>query len=466
MAPNLNHDVIYSLQITTGSLSFIASLTIVIMIKRASLSTPYRRLIFGLSFADLLQSFAMVTGPFASPPGVYPWAVGNIQTCNANGFLIAYGSTAVPMYLLCLSYYYYCKLKRKMTDRSFCLSFEWKAHLFINGSLLIACIWALVLKTFNGIYGGTICHFARYPLGCGTFPEIVGECTRGIYVFPFLYILLLGVTSVCLVGTFILMGSIAKSAARVQRIYSSESRSLQADDSTCAITCCNWCKCQIKCFLCFHQKQGEDESDANYIIRLYRRENETQAFLYVGSFFISYSVVLVVTIAGMCNYIMPGPIQIVISILYPIMGLLNILIYTRPKVKKFRYSYTDYSWIRSLLLVIKAGGEVPDVQKDPDALILFTNKCLTNCMDWICCCFCFGCCFYLWDNLESSNLSNRDSGFISSLFRMRGDSSLPPSRFERELQEQLQQDRQEQHQDHEMLKQDHVKDLGQDPEEP
>eukprot|EP00551_Chaetoceros_affinis_P005387 CAMPEP_0203665808 /NCGR_PEP_ID=MMETSP0090-20130426/2968_1 /ASSEMBLY_ACC=CAM_ASM_001088 /TAXON_ID=426623 /ORGANISM="Chaetoceros affinis, Strain CCMP159" /LENGTH=117 /DNA_ID=CAMNT_0050529497 /DNA_START=170 /DNA_END=520 /DNA_ORIENTATION=+ len=111
----------FLIQITSASISFSASLVIMIMIKRATLTTPYRRLIFGLSAADVIHSVGMITGPYAPPKGLNtcPWAVGNTGTCVANGLFNASGSIGVALYLLSLSLYFFLKLTRKMSDTDF-----------------------------------------------------------------------------------------------------------------------------------------------------------------------------------------------------------------------------------------------------------------------------------------------------------------------------------------------------------
>ena len=378
----------YSLQIISGSLSFIASMTIVLMVIKNGLNKPYRRLIFGLSISDMFQSFALLTGPFATPSGEYSWSVGSIQTCEANGFLMVYGSTAVPLYLLSLSVYYNCKLITKMTDSDIMKRFETWAHIFINLVMFIICILGLVTKSFNSIFGGTICHFAKYPLGCGTYPEIYGECTRGLYSFEFVYVVTIGITSFCFIGMIVTMVLLVRSATKSQRMYASRSSRERSLKSTCCLR---------------SMEQDVDESHADYLFRKYKRETEIQAFLYILSFFLSYTVVLVASIWGMTKKsLLPPAAQIVSAFLYPIMGCFNILIYTRPKVQKFREANLEISWIRSFLLVIKAGGDVPTPSDDPNSLRICT------------------CCRGARQDSVQPTVSER-SIFFSSLFRMRTD---------------------------------------------
>jgi hypothetical protein len=357
----------YPIQITAASLSLIASTAIVIMIKIGKLSSPYRRIIFSIGAADVIQSMAMVAGPFSPPKGdrFAPWAVGNIQTCDVNGFLMSYGSTVVPLYLFILSLYYFCKLKLRMTDADFCNKIEIKAHFIINITMLIASFMALQTESYNSTPTGGICHFARSPMGCGTYPEIVGECVRGKYALLFVYIFTVGVVFLCFLGIVVLMVMLIGHAAHAERVYSLNLNQ-NGQPRTSSLRNC------FRCVFCWfrEREQAEDESDTDFVLRLYRRETVLQGSLYVGSFLITYAVTLVVIISSFFMSSIPEWVNTVTFATYPVMGLFNILIYTRPKVQKLRYICPELSWLKSFLLVIKAGGEVPDEQQDPHALEL------------------------------------------------------------------------------------------------
>ena len=58
--------------IFTASLSFVGSTIISTILLRSpdGLSVPYRRLIFGLSISDILQSLGFIFGPFLLPRGI------------------------------------------------------------------------------------------------------------------------------------------------------------------------------------------------------------------------------------------------------------------------------------------------------------------------------------------------------------------------------------------------------------
>ena len=83
---------------TSCSISFIASTLLIAHILRShqGLSTTYHRLVFGLSFADILfSSAALGLSSLKVPQDVgYSWipgARGNVDTCTTQGFLITVG---------------------------------------------------------------------------------------------------------------------------------------------------------------------------------------------------------------------------------------------------------------------------------------------------------------------------------------------------------------------------------------
>ncbi len=155
-------------QISSGSVSFVASSVIVTFIAINGLSTPYRRIIFGLSVSDIAQSFAIALGPFLTPSSAQAkWGIGNKHTCNLDGFLYLLGVTAMPMYTLCLCIYYVCKLKHRMSNYKFSQMMEKKMHIAIVTINLGLYLTALGMGVINPSPLGTSCIAASLPTGCG-----------------------------------------------------------------------------------------------------------------------------------------------------------------------------------------------------------------------------------------------------------------------------------------------------------
>uniref|UniRef100_A0A7S3PYL0 Uncharacterized protein n=1 Tax=Chaetoceros debilis TaxID=122233 RepID=A0A7S3PYL0_9STRA len=461
-----------SLQVSTASVSFLASTTVAIMVARKrngggeGLSTPYRRLIFGLSVSDMMQSFALATGPWSteSTAAQAPWGVGNRGTCSANGVFLTLGMGGVPIYVCCLSFYYVCKLKRQMTDEAFTNKYERKVHIFVALFLFVLICVSLAMDAYHSTPIGTFCHFAALPVGCRQAPEIYGECIpdQAARVKNLLLLCSVAIPFLSLLGLLASMYQLYWNVIKRERIFQAgytqnnalevsgrngrfedvekgktgdeilscgDSRHLQQskareekemkdiekhplgngkivttrtslatsfkevefsinepkqdeqDGSNAqSVSSASHAMSSVNGQLVFEKKESneqwidqegpqsalhlsEKEDEAVQLATLYRKETILQAFLYVGSFCISYCstwvyVILVLADADMGKFTQ-ATIEIVTAISYPIQGLLNIIVYTRPKVASLRRKYPNCSWLMAFYVVVKEGGEVP-----------------------------------------------------------------------------------------------------------
>ena len=186
MQQNKMWRVLAACQISTASVSFVASSIVAIMVARSRKRTnssaaggrggsssinysttfvlahsPYHRIIFGLSISDILQSFAILSGPFLSPAYVPQalWGAGNNITCNMNGVSFVVGFISTSMYTFFLCYFCLCKVKTNMTDDAFSQKIEWKMHTFIIAFNVMVCVAGLITKTFNTA-DGNLCSFS------------------------------------------------------------------------------------------------------------------------------------------------------------------------------------------------------------------------------------------------------------------------------------------------------------------
>ena len=106
----------------------------------------------------------------------------------------------------------------------------------------------------------------------------------------------------------------------------------------------------------------QDECSENDLVKVYKREFVIQASLYVLAyiapiFFFLYSMIVLVIVKRHVN----GVLVLLASIFYPLGGLFNILVYTRPKVSSLRRMNPQYSWFQAFVIVIRAGAVVPMV---------------------------------------------------------------------------------------------------------
>jgi len=343
----------YYKTISSASLSLVASVILVVMIMKSGprLSTPYHRIIFALSAGDALVSLAFITGPFSAPEGTSsaPWGVGNTHSCNANAFAKVYGEVAVQLYTVLICLYFYCKLNRKMSNSTFYEKIEKKAHAFIILFTSVVCFSALFTKTFNPLPSGSTCGFSRYPDRC----QFTNSCTRGtlglIYVFLVSFVLVF----LCFIGISIFMVLLCIEAYKREKLMRSANPGDEQNST--------FLRMFISCFSCnsFRAQRKEDEPLSDYMLRIYKRETFIHALMYISYFaFVHTLPHSVLTLL----YLLRRPISRVLAsyfgIIYPAMGVFNLLIYTRPKVKILRWAHPNLSWLTAFLLVVKHGGDL------------------------------------------------------------------------------------------------------------
>lgn len=317
--------------------------------------------------SDILQSLALVTGPFAPPTGTKqsPWARGNVHTCDANGFILTMSACAIPMYTCALCIYYYCKLKSGMSDDQFYRKIEKVMHAGIISFNILVGIISLGTNTYNASPLAGFCYFAALPQGCN-YPgsENYGQCVRGKHSFVFIFTSTIIPPSLSLIGITLTTISICMHAAKQRREFRSfvpsevKDRALALEGNSANSTVGRHTSNRN-----FYDKD-EHETEAQFLSRLYVNESVKQSCLYVGGFTVIYIVPLIT-----CLLVLGGNLDIMeetnaFPILFfscfPLGGFFNILIYTRPKVAGLRRLEPRMPWLQALYLVIKAGGEIPD----------------------------------------------------------------------------------------------------------
>jgi len=343
-------------QIFSASISFISSLTIATAIVRSDgeLTSPFRRLIFGLSLSDVLLSFGLITGPFASPASdISPFGLGNQGTCSAQGFILHLSAYTVPMYTCALSYYYYCKLKCDMSDETFSRRIEWKAHgtcWLVGLSISIA---ALATETINTYSTGTFCSYATFPADCREHPDLHDEC-RGentVFAFEMLMLAMFVLFQFCIIRNVSFM--LRQILKRDRAFGATRTSSLRVPSTKNSRNSLSGIDLKDP-----DQLPVPVQSVAESLRKTIRRTMMVQSCLYVAAFFVTYFSAWIYIATFMLG-LGPGSFLLISSTMfYPLGGLFNLLVFTRPSVWILRRRHS-YSWLKAFVLVIKAGGEVP-----------------------------------------------------------------------------------------------------------
>ncbi|GFH55240.1 predicted protein [Chaetoceros tenuissimus] len=114
------------------------------------------------------------------------------------------------------------------------------------------------------------------------------------------------------------------------------------------------------------QEREKQKQDAEELRKLYVKVISTQALLWIAANVIILGPFLGISYLMLQKNIAPEDLPLILrfsnSIIYPLKGVIHILIFTRPAVMFFRQIRKDHNWIRSFYLIVKAGGEVPPLR--------------------------------------------------------------------------------------------------------
>ena len=404
-------------QVFCSVMSFISSSLIACTVawpSNGGFSTPFRRIIFGLSFFSILQSIALISGPWMIPRSVGAaehdfWGIGNKATCQANGFVFTVGSTGTGLYMCLLCLYYLAKLKWKMSDKTFWHKYEKKLHLFIITYRIAVGVAALRLDTLYPGAGATTCSFSLTPYGCRHEPELVGECTNNrSTVNAFLFfdimlsvVLLFAFTAATMIrlilhADFLMKLNAEDSSSRhhfgididteldstrnpktVDEISESPSDAKKENQSIGNGTLRESQSTGMANTLTQHSLEQDNDSKtgklerqaraqaASDLSRLYFNETMLQAKLYVGCFFLTYIPVVLILIAIIASNTSSRDNSFIVTVLtffvvffFPLGGFLNILVYSRPNVARLRRLHPEISRLKAFWMVFRAGGGV------------------------------------------------------------------------------------------------------------
>ncbi|GFH44272.1 predicted protein [Chaetoceros tenuissimus] len=336
-----------AIQITTASISFIASAAMIISIARNRENlqqSPYIRLIFSLGIADLIQSLLFIIGPFTPPSSFVPahWAIGNQTSCRISGAFMTLGSVLSVLNYSVLSFYYLCKLKKKFSDQQYSIRFEKKIYIVIYLFSIACVIAAGSLNIIGPERSGFTCVAGTVMKTiCRSEPE--QACAWDIAVVDHAKVFLLmmnGLLCFLFLSIIISMGLLCWHVILQDRIY----RKLSARSSAIPDSL----------------RDDRRRVIAEQLRAMFLRQTLEQGFLYCSSVILCYAPTFVYIIMVAKNkWAYPSVLhQIMVSLLQPLSGLLNIIIYTRLDIFAFRQRNPEYSRVRAFIEVLKSGGKI------------------------------------------------------------------------------------------------------------
>ncbi len=320
------------LQLCAAGLSLIGSSTIVFKILRnlctTKTTTPYDRIILGLSSCDIVSSITYGIGPFLLPAETSQriWAFGNERTCQGLGFLMQLSCIWAIWYNCILSFYYLLTVRFRVKREVFCRKYELWMHL--SGILFfpITSVTGYYARWY-GEQALTMTCWVRF----GDNAELVSYVYAGI---P------LAVTYLSLIINNIVIYVYLRKSLLTAPLQSKYFTTTSDDEDV---------ECNENDSSHLSVVETEDFVSLAMVQRQLTKEAATQGLLYVVSFLLTATPVFVLQVLdGSFAFEEDDqgriyPLLVMNAMLMPLQGFFNVFIYVRPTYSRFRAANVDKS---------------------------------------------------------------------------------------------------------------------------
>ena len=269
--------------------------------------TTYQRLIFGLSVCDILFAGALFASTWPAPVGTpHVWqALGNVQTCTAQGVFFHLGSAAV-LYTASLSTYYVFSIRNGWPRTRIENAEKW-LHIGPILFSIATMIPSLILGLYNS--SDTVCHIAASPHGCSESwqrGDKTATCKRGdnATLYNLLFNLVPKWTSIVIVtiNMVLVYLSVRKRERRGRR----------------------WS---------IHGNSGNSGPAASLKMTT---QIAQQCYWFVGALYLTNFMGIAVKVGTLSESVVPFGVTLTSSILLPTQGLWNAFVYLRPRYLSIR----------------------------------------------------------------------------------------------------------------------------------
>ena len=299
-------------------------------------SGTYHRLVLGMSLCEISSSVALFFTTWPIPrgtPGVYG-AVGTQGTCNAQGFFSQFKISSV-MYNASLSVYFVLVIVKKWRDDRI-LKVEPLVHLHAMAWGLGTALASIFLTLFNDLTWN--CWISASPMGCEESwkNDGVTTCVRGdngsLYRWAFYF----GPVWVVIMLVTILMYWVYYTVRTQERRMSLLQQSIP---------------------------NGAADRDLS-------KKTAIQAAYFVGAFYVTWFFPITFHLVLVTSGNVYFPLLFLTSFFVPIQGLLNLIVFVRPKygryVKNNPHQFFLLAWFRMILVELgcrKESSEAKSLSK-------------------------------------------------------------------------------------------------------
>ncbi len=332
-----NQEIVLILfQVLSSSLSLIGSSLIVFKIlrnlNRNKSSTPYDRIILGLSSCDIVSSITYAVSPFLLPSATSKraWALGTDTTCTWIGFLAQLACFWSIWYNCVLSFYYLLTVRFQVKRKDFTQKYELWLHL--SGAIFfpLTSVIGLMGDWYSEMRYAMMCWIGEVPKGCKNCYGVPVAYTFG--AAPTIITLISVITNNIIIYIF------------VRRKLSSPPPPTESE--------------------LFDIENVAPTRRLNAQQKL-RKEAATQGFLYVTTFLLTFlpgfaiQVVEGMVLSGEENLQQMYQLLVMNAILLPLQGFFNVFIYIRPTYNRFRAAKPN----ESMLIILRQALFDPNIPR-------------------------------------------------------------------------------------------------------
>ena len=352
---------------SSATLSVLSSLAVMYVIGRSQsgLSTVYHRIMFFISFWDIVSSSAMAMTTIPMPVDtIYPFQgnkYGNIATCEAQAFLYIVGSTYVICANVGLNAFYVCSIRYNMKEETMKKYLE-PTMLVITTLLAIPLPVLLLVKNYlNPMPFDAYCSFGSYPKDCSV--ENGVECIRGndfassnnFVRTSFLCGMAVSMFLVALSMTLVIMTAYrlhTVNQSSAVESYEDPVESNFEDDPSGKDDANSEPSDSSLRIDAGEQKTNRPDIKKEDIPRILLR----QAFMYIGAFWLTYGFSVV-------SYALQDSlaVQMLKCIFQPLQGFFNGIIFMHHKIHNLRRTDADMTYWMAAKTVVSSPKLVPEM---------------------------------------------------------------------------------------------------------
>lgn len=310
----------------TAILSTFSSLLILFIIYKSSqkLSNTYHRIMALMSIFDLIASVSMSLTTLPMPSDdIFRFAgpmLGNPLTCSLQGYFLTMGCCGSSSLYMCLSWYYVCRMTLMVDPYSIYKRIEPVFYIFTVTMALVLPSYCLQNNFFHTVRNDQFCVIAidhSLPYTDRDYESLRNVQVAVIYLIGFTFLMIM-------VAMVIIIWTISSKNRAIKKIL--EEQSIR------------------DCITGKDDHDAENDEESKSISKLlYSRVVVIQALMYVFAYLITW-MFMIIPMAIRMHPSIENTIEVFKSVLFPLPGFWNLIIFLFDKVYLVSQNNCDGFW--------------------------------------------------------------------------------------------------------------------------